>query len=611
MAQQLTDFTLPTDAYATFDAVSLKRLMIDRLNQTSFFTDQNFAGSNISSLIDIFAFSYHVLLYFLNQSASEAIFTEADLYENMNRIVKALDYNPVGAQTSNLTFNVTNTDTSASVNTYTIPRYAFINANGLTYSLKTDVTYTKSLTGAQALLDLSNNNLLYQGTFTEYPIQVAVGEAYEIITLLPGDNVTIDHFGLDVYVKPVSGGTWEQWQRTSSLYLEDPGAKKYEARLNENQHYELKFGNGIVGAQLNTGDQIAIYYLASSGLAGQVGVGAIDGNPLVLFSTPQFLTIFADIKDSNTLYVTDAQLASLAFTNTVPSSQFFTGETVDDIRERAPKIFTSQYRLITANDYRNFILQNFGNIITDAQVVNNWQYMDGHLNYLLNTLKLSTPNANPNTHFNQILFADTCDFNNVYVYAVPRQDITNSATIRNNYLTPAQKNSVIVSMKDNKTMTTETLIVDPVYVAVDIGMHGVNEDLTTDVKDNTVLVVTRSRDAKQNATQIQNTVANIIVSYFKSVTLGQTIDITSLVNSILNVSGVKSIATVRTDVTGVQTVGLNLLVWNPVYPDLDILTTSSSLVLPYFKFPYLFDAVNLVNKIVVETETSTENVVTQ
>ena len=40
--QQLTDFTLPTDAYASFDAVSLKALIKERLNDKSFFTDQNF-----------------------------------------------------------------------------------------------------------------------------------------------------------------------------------------------------------------------------------------------------------------------------------------------------------------------------------------------------------------------------------------------------------------------------------------------------------------------------------------------------------------------------------------------------------------------------------------
>lgn len=607
MAQELTDFTLPTDAYATFDAVSLKRLLIDRLNQTSFFTDQNFAASNISSLIDTFSFAYHVLLYFLNQTATEAIFTEAQLYENMNRIVKALDYNPIGAQTSNLTFNVTNTDGTLTVNTYTIPRYSFINANGKSFSLRDDVTFTQSTTGVQSLLDLSSNNLMYQGIFTEYPILIATGEAFETVTLLPGDDVTIDHFGIHVYIKPLATGVWEQWDRTSSLYLESAGAKKFEVRLNENKHYEIKFGNGIIAQNLQAGDSVAIYYLKSDAKSGEVGIGTIDSKPLVLFSTPQFLQIFTDIRDSNTAYVTDTQATALLFTNSNVSSQFYAGETVDDIRERAPKIFTAQYRLITAVDYRNYLLQNFANIVKDVQVVNNWTYMDGHLKYLLDTLKLSTANKNPNAHFNNILFADTCDFNNVYIYAVPQQEITNSATIRNNYLTPAQKSSIIVSMKDNKTMTTETLIVDPIYVAVDFGIVGASEILSTDAKDNTQLVITRSRDSKKNPTLIKNSVFNILVNYFKASTLGQTVDITSLVNSILGVDGVKAIHTQRTDNTDFSTVGLNLLIWNPIYPDLDIISTSSNVVLPYFKFPYLFDAVNLINKIVVVTETSTEN----
>ena len=60
-----TEFKLPVDGYATFDATSLKSLIIDRLNRTTTLTDQNFEGSNMSAMIDIIAYSYHVLLYYL------------------------------------------------------------------------------------------------------------------------------------------------------------------------------------------------------------------------------------------------------------------------------------------------------------------------------------------------------------------------------------------------------------------------------------------------------------------------------------------------------------------------------------------------------------------
>ena len=62
-----TDYKLTTTGYASFDATSLKNYIITRLNENKVFTDQNFEGSNLSSVIDIIAYSYHVLLFYLNQ----------------------------------------------------------------------------------------------------------------------------------------------------------------------------------------------------------------------------------------------------------------------------------------------------------------------------------------------------------------------------------------------------------------------------------------------------------------------------------------------------------------------------------------------------------------
>ena len=78
-----TDFTLPRDAYATFDALTLKQHIKDRLNEGGVFTDQNFEGSNLSSLIDIVAFSYHTYptvleLALLLPSSYSNIFTVLD-----------------------------------------------------------------------------------------------------------------------------------------------------------------------------------------------------------------------------------------------------------------------------------------------------------------------------------------------------------------------------------------------------------------------------------------------------------------------------------------------------------------------------------------------------
>ena len=165
---KLTDYSLPTDAYASFDALTLKQLIKERLDSTSFFTGQNYEGSNLSSMIDIIAYSYHVLLFYLNQTSTETLFSESELYENMNRIVKTLDYKPVGLQTSTLSFSV-QAPSTITPGTYTIPRYSFVDAGGSFYSFKEDVTLTKSLLDTETLTDFANKHLLYEGKFEEYP----------------------------------------------------------------------------------------------------------------------------------------------------------------------------------------------------------------------------------------------------------------------------------------------------------------------------------------------------------------------------------------------------------------------------------------------------------
>ena len=605
---ELTDFTLPKDAYATFDAVSLKALIKERLNANTAFTDQNFEGSNMSALIDVVAYSYHVLLFYLNQTATESMFSEAELYENMNRIVRTLDYKPVGYQTSVLTFQTTAASTLPA-STYTIPRYSFFTLGNIQYCLKEDVTFTKTTAVDEVLRAMSDNHLLYQGSYIEYPIITAIGENFETVTLLPGDDIIIDHFNIDVYVKNATTEKWEQWTRTTSLFLENSRARTYEVRLNENKRYELKFGNNATGRRLDANDQVAIYYLASDGKEGEVGPGSLDRYNLGLYNTVRFTEIFNQIKDPNIKYISQSQCLLLAFINTNVSSEYYEGETVDDIRQRAPKVFATQYRLVTKEDHENYIKQTYSNIARDVKVVNNWDYLDGHFKYNIESLKLASNNKEPRTLLNQVNFADACDFNNLYCYIVPRLERISSGVVRTNYLTPSQKNSIISGLRSNKILTTEIIVVDPVYMGIDVGVYNSStETLTEGIRLNTKLQLVRESTSTRSYESIQNAAYNIIINYFKQFNLGQTISISSIVNDILNLEGVNKIVTNRTDST-TSFEGLNLLIWNPIYPETDISCAGSDITLPYYKYPYLQDPVNFLNKIEVVSETVTTGLV--
>lgn len=595
------DLNIRKDEYAAFDALSLKSFITARLNDTGIFTDQNFEGSNITAINNIIAYSFHTLLYYLNQTSTESIFSEAQIYENINRIVKIINYSPVGSQTSTLSFSVSATS-GLTPSTYTIPRYTFIRVGNASYSFNTDVTFTKTLSGEEKLDTISNQYLLYQGTYIEYPLYTARGEANEIVFLVPGDDVIVDHFNIDVYVRSITTGLWTKWSRTESLYLENATAETYEIRLNQNKNYEIKFGDDINGVQLTAGDIIAIYFLQSSGSDGQIGADTLNGNAATLYTTTQFDLIKPDVISSDLVLLNDIDILSLLFANSNISTVYSEPETVEGIRANAPNSFKSQFRVVTTSDYDSFIKNNFANIINDVKTLSNNSYVNQHLRYLYD-IGLTNPGQDYRVLYNQMAFADSCNFNNVYVYVLPKATklITNNYV---NYLTPAQKQLITSSLSDKKTLTSEVIVMDPVYKAVTVGISaGLDSDADCNCTAVSKLVVTLLRETKTPASVIKDKIKSIFETYFDPsiITLGYTVNIPEITNAILDITGVKQITTVNTK-TNNSINGVSLIVFNPSYPTNDVESTNKTFTVADFQTVYLDDIEEIMTRIEVIPE---------
>lgn len=602
---------MPFNAYAAFDATSMKQLMQERLTQGGVFTDQLFEGSNFNSLLDIIAYSYNVLLFYLNKTGSETLYTQAQLYENMNRIVKSLNYNPVGYQSSVLNFNAT-APTTLAQDIYTIPRYSYFTVDGINYSFTKDTTFTKFSDAEELLQNLMDSSILYQGLFIEYPIYSATGQPFERFSIAAvnpdNSNEIIDHTNIDVYVLDETN-KWVQWTRVDSLYLQDPSTKAYECRLNENQRYEIKFGNNITGKQIGIGNRVAVYYLRSNGATGEVGPNTLDGNRLFLYNTNQFNTIFSDTRSINQKYLSQSQASSLTFTNTNASTQFSNLESAENMRANAANTFKTQFRLITTDDFELYIKNNYGNIINDVKVVNNWEYLSEHVRYLYN-IGLKSPNTDSRVLFNQVTFADSCDFNNLYIYLVPKLQKYSSTQTSSNFLATGLKDYILQGVQNIKMATAEAVLMDPVYMAVGIGAASNSEIgnklLTPDLINQTRLIVGRSPNSRFSANEIKRQIVSILTDYFspKNVKLGQKIDLDYLTTSILNIEGVTELNTVRTvNEQEISRTGISLLVFNPIYndPGEDIEIISQSYILPYFKIPFLYNAETLLTQIEIVT----------
>ena len=600
------NFNLPQDAYVAFDAVSLKDYIIDRLNENEKFTDQNYEGSNLAAVIDVIAYSYHVLLFYLNNTASEVDFDQATLYENMNRIVKLIGYKPAGKQTSMVPINgVATADLTPS--NYTIKKYSYFLAGGVQYNFIDNLSFDKVAAGAETLTTLNNNAVLYQGSIGEYPDYIAQGEKFEVLPIVVENlvNEADDRFiadnTLSVAVKETADDTYYQYKEVDSLYLTNSVDRVYEKRLNEDGNFEIKFGNGVFGKILAEGDTVAVDYILSDNTEGIISKNIINGNKLFVYDSARrraiFNDTFANKQDTTFLNITNS--AYITFNNPVASSTLADEETVDQIRENAPKLFSSQLRLVSESDYETFFKKNMANILQSVKVVDNDSYINEYIKYFYDICV--DANKVNSVIINQVNFADSCDFNNINVFVVPKFTLTEDKTYPPD-LSVSFKNLIVDLSKGKKIVSNSVVPRDPVYMAYGLGVSNKGTLEVSDL-DNTKLYVVRETTNKINKGTLISRVSSLIKEFFlaKNNTLGENLKIIDLTNSILSLEGIKRIYTSNKN-EGVSFEGISFISFNPLYPESDIGVINQDVTLPYFKFPYLYSPMSVANRIEVIDE---------
>lgn len=602
--QDFTDYSLPKNAYLTFDANSLKGLIIDRLNENESFTDQNFEGSNFSAFIDVVAYMYHVLLFQLNTTSNESTFNTATIYENMNKLVSNIGYNPLGDQTSLV--NISLSAVNLTSNVYTIPRFSSIAANGSTYVSIDDITFEKTTNNTLEIVPTSNSTL-YQGVVSESTFN-ATGEPYENLILVDTftskqfkqsvSNVRDTKFVSDntfnIFVQNNTTGIWSEYTETPSLFLEASDAKKYEKRLNGSGNYEFKFGNNLNGKQLQANDTVIIYYVTSDNEAGVISPTAFANSSFNLYGSPTFDAIKNIIYTTDQTLILPSQLSDILINNQFASSPTKVAETVAEIRRNAPKVFASQNRLVTKNDYEYQINRNFNNITRDIKVLSNSEYTSKVLAYY-NDIGLVNGNDNARVLYSQVLFSSSTSFNNVYVYTVPNNNPTLNG-LTPNYLNPAQKQLITEFCDSKKDITQNVVISDAIFKAFAFGAPNTDDDSVDDTVNNSSLRVTLDKNQAINDGAIRSSIYNIINNYFNNIQLGSIVSVANLTTDILNIPGVTAIDTINGDSV---VPNLNFIIWNPDYKEQDNVLQSLNYQLEDFQFAYFYNPQNITNKIAI------------
>ena len=283
----------------------------------------------------------------------------------------------------------------------------------------------KPTTDTEVIKTLNDTVILYQGVVKEYPDYNAQGEEFEVVPIVVKnivDNNTekfIADNTIDVYVKEVDDNTYYLYKEVESLYLSNSNERVYERRLNENGFYEIKFGSGVFGKKLSEGDTVSINYIQSDNTEGIISKNVINGNKLFVYDSLRQRQIFNDTfaNKNETIFIDNSNSSLLTINNPQNSTSLSDEETIEQIRENAPKAFASQLRLVTESDYESFIERNLANVVNSVKVASNDSYINEYIQYFYDICV--DPNKVNRVLINQINFADSCDFNNVNIFCVP------------------------------------------------------------------------------------------------------------------------------------------------------------------------------------------------
>jgi hypothetical protein len=323
--------------FTNLDFDQIKSTLREYLRANSNFTDYDFEGSNLSALIDVLAYNTYITSYNANMVSNEVFIDSATLRENVVSLAKNIGYTPRSRTSSRavISFFVNTSTLSTNPISLTLQKGLVCTSNAFgntsfTFSLLEDVT-------VPIINDIASfeNIEVVEGTYLTQNFTVDVNNLNQRFIL---SNANIDTSTIRVNVKNSQSSTvTRKFLLSDSLFNVTPRSKVFFIQEIEDQRYELIFGDDIFGKKLDNQNYINASYVISNGE---------NGNGLTSFA------FSGRIIDNNGRVVP----TGISLISTISPSQGGSEiESVNSIRNYAPRIYSAQNRAVTANDYEALI----------------------------------------------------------------------------------------------------------------------------------------------------------------------------------------------------------------------------------------------------------------
>ena len=337
--------------FTNLDFNDLRTQIKDYLRANSTFTDFDFEGSNFSILIDTLAYNSYITAYNTNMAVNESFIDSATLRENVVSLARNIGYVPRSkkASTAKISFSV---DVSA-IKAKTVKLHKGLVAVGnvqngsYMFSIPDDITANADING----LVTFDNITVYEGTLLtkQWTVDSSQTDAKYILP-----NVNIDTSTIRVEVLNANGIN-ETYTKYDNIFQVDSDSRLFLVQEIDDEKYQLLFGDGTLGKKAGStksvptghGSTITASYIVTNGEAG-------DGAANFVFSGKLTYMLGGGNADIT---------SGISLLTTVQSSENGSEiESLDSIKYLAPRVYASQQRAVTANDYISLIPSLFGNV---------------------------------------------------------------------------------------------------------------------------------------------------------------------------------------------------------------------------------------------------------
>ena len=331
--------------FTSLDFDQIKETLKQYLQSNSNFTDYDFEGSNLSTILDVLAYNTYITSYNANMISNEVFIDSATLRENVVALARNIGYVPRSRKASTATINftvepgITPPPTTVTLKKGPVASTNEFGGQSFVFGITKEIT-KPVIDGVASFLEVD----VKEGTVIDQKFPYSTNNINQRFIL---SNSGIDLSTLEVYVRPsATSSLLSSYTRQDSLFDAVTGSAItnksliYYIQEIEDEQYELIFGDGIFGKALEDGNIVEVSYIVSNGSEAN-GVSNLNFSGKCTYSR-------------NAVENTITSGISLVTAN-LPSSGGDEIESVDSVKKFAPQIYSTQNRALTSNDYEILI----------------------------------------------------------------------------------------------------------------------------------------------------------------------------------------------------------------------------------------------------------------